>query len=491
MASAVSFAALLLVLLDPAAGAQQNARNPLENVLPSIVRVECRTEGATRWATGFLWRDATTVVTALHAVAGCSAVFVRFEAPASTLPVQVAKVLRRADLALLRIQGVSGRSTLQARTDEPAPNEHLEAIGYLPGVSAIRNVGMRMRPNGGRKLRDIVPTAVAAELSSRGSPSLDLEICDIQGHLLPGQSGAPVTDTTGKLVAIGDGGLASGALELAWAIPVKYLADLLNSREDATSSHRELGSATLFAAETESRDMGEVECGGIKLTKVRSVPVRQLLASLDDPARFVKIYGSQIVETLNDFGLPPFEVLEHLPTGATIALPPGSRVRSTGSGCQVALGGGRIFLNVKVALEQSMAAAHLQPGLFEQSSVFPYPQEGWTPSPDGRSEASPRVRFDGLMLQRKALVYEGPPRPPLSPNALFYETLAIRNSVFLGVSTLVNIDFAAWSQEGDRLVACIDSCPQKCEGDCLKMWNILMDFIYAELCVDLATFAIG
>ena len=104
----------------------------------------------------------------------------------------------------------------------------------------------------GKKLRDIVPPSVAIELSSAGSPSLDLDITSIEGHLLPGDSGAPIFNKQGRVVAIADGGLANGRVGISWAIPVKYLNDLAASPEIAQG--REVGQIkALFSAETEAR----------------------------------------------------------------------------------------------------------------------------------------------------------------------------------------------------------------------------------------------
>jgi S1-C subfamily serine protease len=53
----------------------------------------------------------------------------------------------------------------------------------------------------------------------------------LDGHFLPGLSGAPIFDVSGKVVAIGSGGLKSGAASVSWAVPALHLEALLLSQE--------------------------------------------------------------------------------------------------------------------------------------------------------------------------------------------------------------------------------------------------------------------
>jgi hypothetical protein len=58
-----------------------------------------------------------------------------------------------------------------------------------------------------------------APLYKRKSPNLAMQVLSIEGHLLPGHSGAPLFDEDNKLIGVGNGGLQAGAIEVSWAIP--------------------------------------------------------------------------------------------------------------------------------------------------------------------------------------------------------------------------------------------------------------------------------
>jgi S1-C subfamily serine protease len=502
MRTAVLSAASLLILVGPGADSLQNQQDQLrERARSTVVLVECVVGNASRTqrtATGFLWHDPTMVVTALHVVSGClpSSIMVSYEAPHTTRHATVEKVLNDADLALLKINGPPGRGVLQTRTDKPTPTEELLAIGYPLGTPTMTSVSMKIRRLGGRTLREYVPHAIAKELAELGSPSLDLEISDIEGHLLPGLSGAPVTDAAGNVVAIGDGGLEHGAAEISWAIPASNLLRLLSSAEDVSIERQKVRGEALFAMESRRSNVGSLNCGGITLTKVRTVAYRQMLASADDPERILKRHPfTQMVfrAPASAPDIAPLDVFEDLDSGATVALPPGILMRRTSNGCQAVLGGGRITLSVNIARVQSAAAVQLQTTLFEQSGIFPYPLEGWVPVSVATDE-HPRVRFDGMAVQRMVFNYGGPARPPnLHTNAGFERVVAIRRNVFLGVSVLSNFDVEDWGLNVllPSLLRCSDTCPPACTGSCGELWNLLLEMSNASLAVDLSTFAIG
>src|ERR1039457_7219614 len=90
--------AMIVSLAGLPALPQRPATVALPSVQPSIVRIEargCRTSD--RVATGFLWRESATAVTALHVVSGCATVAVYFEIQQVSRTARVVKILKRAD----------------------------------------------------------------------------------------------------------------------------------------------------------------------------------------------------------------------------------------------------------------------------------------------------------------------------------------------------------------------------------------------------------
>src|SRR5688500_6719378 len=72
----------------------------------AFVRVDSAgCESGPRRASGFVWNNTQTVVTALHAVAGCSSISVRYAVDGGQLrKAHVTRLVRRFDLALLTIE---------------------------------------------------------------------------------------------------------------------------------------------------------------------------------------------------------------------------------------------------------------------------------------------------------------------------------------------------------------------------------------------------
>lgn len=182
----------------------------LDALTSSALRIDAKqcqghaTFGATdRVATSFIWRDKTTVVTALHVVSGCPNISVYYQGRQISRSVTITKVLRKADLALLSVGNSPESLPLQDDSKAPPLDQGLATLGFQLQIPDMSSTLLRLR-YGGKRLRDIVPRSVAQALSNVGSPSLDLEITNIEGHLVPGLSGAPIFSPSGKVVAVAD-----------------------------------------------------------------------------------------------------------------------------------------------------------------------------------------------------------------------------------------------------------------------------------------------
>src|ERR1700678_2111782 len=89
---------------------QQFPMQTLDSMAGSVLKVSARACGdaarpeSDRVATGFVWRDQGTAVTALHVISGCKTIDVYYQKAKISRSAEVLKVLRRADLALLSIK---------------------------------------------------------------------------------------------------------------------------------------------------------------------------------------------------------------------------------------------------------------------------------------------------------------------------------------------------------------------------------------------------
>ena len=466
-------AALLTLASTPSALAGQFNAAVYDDVKPSVVRITCTGKAGT----GFLWSTPDSAVTALHVVSGCGSITVYFEALKISRPATVAKVLRRADLALLKITNAPTGHPMAVETTSPSLTEPLSTLGYPLQVPSMAPTDLHLRW-GGKTLRDIVPETVANSLSG-GSPSLDLEIDNIEGHLLPGHSGAPIFDGQRRIVAIADGGLDNGAAAISWGIPAKFLTQLASSHE-STTVPQAMGTGSnraLFAAETEVKNLGETTCSGITLTKLRSAAFSQLTASIDDPAG--------MLQTVSYFQVDPsnfrFDIYQHLPSGATLVLPEGAPLtRQPNGDCIATDPSGHIQMHLQIGILASPAQAQARSSQFEFAWAGSDPQR-WVGDPQW-TNLTVLTRFDGLIFRRRAYTH-------VSTMAGFndkyaFEALAVRNNVFIGSVT----QYAWTPQMMQQLNACrLNTALPYCND----ARTFLFTWVRTVIAIQLTTFPVG
>jgi len=468
--------ALLLQTLSALAAGYQFSASVYDEVKRGIVRVSC----GDRSATGFLWSSPDTAVTAWHAVAGCGDISLYFEAQQVTRRANIAKVLRRADLALLKIVDAPAGRVLVAETASPSLTEPLSVLGYPLQVRSMTNTPLQLR-YGGKTLRNIVPESIARQLS-QGSPSLDLEIELIEGHLLPGNSGGPIFNQQRRIVAIADGGLENGAAAVSWGIPAKYLAELAastdstNSQQDVTAGARQMH--LLFAAETEAKNRGEITCSGLTLTRLRTANFSQIAGSVDNPLGLYQLVQFFQVNPSNF----SFDVYQHLPSGATFVVPEGARLGpDAGGDCVADASSGHIDLHLQVGVLGSANEAQAKAQGFELAWAGGNGR-GWMADPQW-SNWTPYYRFDGLVVQRRAYMHVSDFYPSFMDQYGF-ETVAIRRNVFIGLATRYRLtpDFS------QQLNACrmMPAAPA-----CAEVVRFFGKWVQSVLSVQLTTFPVG
>jgi hypothetical protein len=329
--SAVAAVGVALLALSPGLVLAQGF-NP--SVLEaSVVRVVVRGGGKSFAASGFVWQKPGQIVTSLHAVPGGFEVTV--ECKGRKASASVAKVLARADLALLTAaDGLGGCTPIaQALEQKPAPGSELHTFGFHAGAQS----GSSRRLHKGFATRETLDGLVAgaslADIKAFGMPAPDLDIYYVEGGLLPGYSGAPVVDGSGRLIGIADGGLNKGQSDYNWVIPVRYLTELLASGQTQVPAQVAQSGPAHFSAgiaEADARTIIEFEQYGRKyrfvLTKTRSLA--ELARTADDPdgvrallGTFGPALGGNLEERLR------FDIYEDEERGLIIAVPEGQSLR--------------------------------------------------------------------------------------------------------------------------------------------------------------------
>jgi hypothetical protein len=181
-------------------------------------------------ATGFRIRDRenqTRMVTALHVVAGADRITASSASKEFLDDLVIQKVDVERDLAMLDSalfdQGKPGAFGVawEANLEDLADKEVL-AIGYPYGGLHMEEIDTRLRVRNKplMPLEALIDDEARKKLIQWDSPSLATRVLSLQGPLLPGYSGAPIVDQTGRAVAVGLGGLDGGHGGLVWASPL-------------------------------------------------------------------------------------------------------------------------------------------------------------------------------------------------------------------------------------------------------------------------------
>lgn len=473
---------LLLAMPQPVAGAPPSFE-VMDRVSLSVVQVLARgCDGPDRAGTGFLWNKHDTAVTVLHLVGGCDRVSVYFERKKVKRSATVIRTLSQADLALLRIDNAPPSPVLQLTAGRPEANDQLATLGFRLNVQTMASTTLSV-PYGAKRLKDILPANVRREIRNAGSPSLSLEILLLEGHLLPGLSGAPIFDGRGHVVAVGDGGLENGAVEISWGLPVKHVQDLARSNERSVAGVAQV--ASHFAAGIKSSKGITVRCGDLLMTKVRTRPFNALVNSSDDPDSLLQLTNFTGMAGF-DASAYSYDIYQHLDSGATVAIPTGLQLTEETEGCVARLDQPG-HAEIKIVARKVMSREDVESSV-DRFHKMAYTSTGlqWQLDPNF-SYPVPHARFDGLdVLRRSWIGYEGLPLPGLAQqSAIAFETLMTRRNVFVGVTTI--------TYEGEHLT--MDKtfmCGMTPHTPfCQAVTQHISDFVSMMVGTFLATFPIG
>lgn len=214
---------LLLILFSMKAAVALSAENI---AVPYVYRIKsdnCTHAPVARRQTGFRVVGTIGMITALHGVADCTTIsaiaddggeiFTELVITAVDIERDIA-LLSTPELAKLPAQGLAP-TELSTTTMLTAT---LHVVGYPLGLEK-QDIDAIERVRAIESLDDVIPDSEeSVEFLKRNSPSIRVDVLNLQVQLLPGHSGAPVLDDQDRLVAIGDGGLRGGTVARSWAM---------------------------------------------------------------------------------------------------------------------------------------------------------------------------------------------------------------------------------------------------------------------------------
>ncbi|MGZ2256620.1 trypsin-like peptidase domain-containing protein [Roseobacter sp. A03A-229] len=204
----------------------------------SVLQIRCFPEGGETKATGFVWPEPGYMVTALHAVAGCKDGIVLSEHVGleTTIDAIVAVDLE-PDLALVKLSEDFGLPALSIAGATPNVDDPHFIWGYPMAAEQMNRDSVRFSTGLSGALTTLGRAYSSADLlklyRAQNFPTRDTQILRVASLLQHGQSGAPILDRDGRVVAIADGGLLGGWRGMNWSIPAHvYLPSLPASEDD-------------------------------------------------------------------------------------------------------------------------------------------------------------------------------------------------------------------------------------------------------------------
>lgn len=337
---------LALVLLLSGSVFVALAQISSEEISKSLVKIstfyEDPSNGQTmvKRATGFVWKEKEWVVTSLHAIASMEDE-VELQWKDGLWLAKPIKAFPTADLVLLKVLFASGGEIPQwtplneRHLGRVGEDEQLKTMGYYSDI--LTPYPKRLSMTRVLPMTHSLPGYAIEKLQALGIPDVNISVYNFhEGNLLPGFSGAPILHSkTGRIVAIADGGLENGMINISWGIPSLYL----DSLEQSTLALKEIptikNAALLFSASVEKVDENNrnktlfdsevVHVGDFSFFKIKTRPIKYLVARADDVQRYTEEINEikSFYPGCEDLRMDVYQDINH---GLILAVPEGEKL---------------------------------------------------------------------------------------------------------------------------------------------------------------------
>ena len=316
----------------------------LKSAKTSVVKIQARyhvirngkTVKELGTATGWCWKEPSLIVTALHAVTGSSDITV-FKEGAGSSKATVFKVLKEADLALLRLSTDLGLVPLSLQEANPNSSAEYYVWGFPHSVFSMQGDDIRFS----RSLEStptlnsiLTGNKLKSELTEQGYPLPSARIYRISSTIQPGHSGAPIMAKEGSVIGVADGGLREGTARINWAMPASYYVPRLYTSNDILPKEPSV-QASLYnnriVLDMEASEQEEVQelnkeaidntvvSGTTSISKTWTASYDEILSSMSDAdINDLITITSSFQINMSD---TRYDIYEDYATGATIAVP--------------------------------------------------------------------------------------------------------------------------------------------------------------------------
>ncbi|MFQ5628703.1 MAG: hypothetical protein ACE5I1_08080, partial [bacterium] len=220
-----------------------------QDIEDAIVKVVSTINGQKYDGIGFAWQPADAnsvyIVTALHLVAGSSAIAIRSPENVKLANATIHKFVRNADLALLAPENRLGISALPVYPDSRMPPRgDLWSISKQNVVSNKMRLGrqkelfalFKRKRSGNKPMPALKRQDVSKHFNPHNYPGIGFRILALKEPVGAGNSGSPIT-YRGAAISMVDGGLQNlGGIKKAWwSIPLKKNLTLLWNQGDTNA----------------------------------------------------------------------------------------------------------------------------------------------------------------------------------------------------------------------------------------------------------------
>jgi hypothetical protein len=216
----VAVAAAVLCLNVPLA-----AQSELHRAIYLVESSDCVSLPLFRTQSGFLLEGTSGLVTALHGVAGCATISARQpdQSNVTHKSLQPRRVDIEHDVVVLSGPTLPTSGGLRLHPSSLPGSGAVKVLGHPSGIAGVWEMDLGLASTTFMPLSMVVTPELFPAVQKRGSPAVGISVLGLNGDLQPGHSGAPVLDSSGRVLGVASGGLGKGALGIGWAIPLSIV----------------------------------------------------------------------------------------------------------------------------------------------------------------------------------------------------------------------------------------------------------------------------